>query len=311
VVRQCFASPKEPDERRLLALQALIAGGDASALDAAGALLTDRQAGSVHFRGEVLAALARLRRPLVAEVVLAHYPRLEPDLQPRAIELLTQRPEWGRQLVAAIARKKLPPGVLNVNQVRRLLASKDRELAKQVQAHWGTVRDTRNPERERVVAKMRQFLQSNHGDPAAGRKVFKNLCAQCHKIYGEGEEVGPDITVNGRGSFDQLLSNVFDPSLVIGAGYQATTVVTTRGQVLTGLVVEDNPQRVVLKMQGGKLETIPRDDVETVAVSKVSMMPEQIEAQLSPRDISDLFAFLTLDRPPGDPKARPIPGTPP
>src|SRR5262249_31549088 len=101
---------------------------------------------------------------------------------------------------------------------------------------------------------------------------------------------------NGRNSFDQLVSNVFDPSLVIGAGYQATTVVTTRGQVLTGLVVEDNPQRVVLKMQGGKLETIPRAEVESVLASNVSMMPEQIEQQLSRREIADLFAFLTLDR---------------
>ena len=42
--------------------------------------------------------------------------------------------------------------------------------------------------------------------------VFKKLCAQCHKIYGEGVEVGPDITSNGRGDFDQLLSNIFDPS---------------------------------------------------------------------------------------------------
>jgi putative membrane-bound dehydrogenase-like protein len=310
VVRDCFAGPKEPEPRRLLALEALIRGGDPSALDAAEKVLTDPKAGSAGFRGEVLSALGRLRGPRTAEVVLADYPRLEPELRPRAIELLTQRPEWGKRLLAAIARKKLAPGVLNVNQVRRLLASKDPELVKQVEANWGRVRDTRNPEREQVVARMKDFLRKYRGDPLAGVKVFKNLCAQCHKIYGEGVEVGPDITVNGRNSFDQLVSNVFDPSLVIGAGYQATTVVTTRGQVLTGLVVEDNPQRVVLKMQGGKLETIPRAEVESVLASNVSMMPEQIEQQLSPSEIADLFAFLTLDRPPGDPKARPIPGTP-
>ena len=64
----------------------------------------------------------------------------------------------------------------------------------------------------------------------------------------------PDL--NGRSSFEQLLSNVLDPSLVIGSAYQARTVITTDGRVLTGLVVEDNPQHVILKMQGGKLETI-------------------------------------------------------
>ena len=68
--------------------------------------------------------------------------------------------------------------------------------------------------------------------------MFKKVCAQCHKIYGEGQDVGPDITSNGRASFDQLLSNVFDPSLVIGAGYQARIVTTTGGRVLTGLLAE-------------------------------------------------------------------------
>jgi hypothetical protein len=37
-------------------------------------------------------------------------------------------------------------------------------------------------------------------------------------------------------------------------------------------------------------------------------MPEELEKQLSERDLSDLFAFLTLDKPPGDPAAKPIPG---
>ena len=122
--------------------------------------------------------------------------------------------------------------------------------------------------------------------------------------------MGPDLTNDGRANFDLLLSNVFDPSLVIGASYQATNVVTTQGRSLTGLLVEDGPKRVVLKLQGGKLETIPRGDVDSLSVSKVSLMPEDVEKQLKPQEIADLFAFLTLDRPPGDPAARRIPGAP-
>jgi putative membrane-bound dehydrogenase-like protein len=309
-VRHVFAAGEQPGETRLRALQVLTAAGDASVLDQVVAGLADPKVGSPQLRGQMLAALARLTEPRVAEKVLASYPRLEPELQPRAIELLTQRPAWGKLLLRAIAQKKLAPAVLNINQVRRLLATRDAELVKQVQAHWGTLRDQRNPAREQVVVRMRTLLSQGRGDPAAGWKVFKKVCAQCHKIYGEGVEVGPDITVNGRASFEQLLSNVFDPSLVIGAGYQATTVVTAGGQVLTGLLAEDNPQRVVLKVQGGKLETIPRAEVEGLHVAKVSMMPEDLEKQLGPREIVDLFTFLTLDRPPGDPKARLIPGTP-
>jgi putative heme-binding domain-containing protein len=191
-----------------------------------------------------------------------------------------------------------------------LLASKDEQLIKQVSVLWGTIREGRNPEREKIVAEMRTFLRQTRGDAKAGIQVFKNVCAQCHKIHGEGQEVGPDITVNGRSDFEQLLSNVFDPSLVIGAAYQATTVATKKGQIITGLVVEDSPQRIVLKVQGGKLETIARGDIDEVVVSKASLMPEGLEKQLKPQELADLFAFLVLDRHPNDPAAKKIPGAP-
>src|SRR5262249_2935943 len=168
----------------------------------------------------------------------------------------------------------------------------------------------RNPQREKVVAQMRQMLEKTKGDPHKGITVYKKLCAQCHKIHGEGVEVGPDITGIGRSTFDQLLSNVFDPSLVIGAGYEAVTVETVKGRSLTGLLVEDSPSRVVLKVQGGKQEVIARKEIDRVQVSKLSLMPEDVEKQLKPQEIADLFSFLVLDKPPGDAKARRIPGTP-
>jgi putative heme-binding domain-containing protein len=235
---------------------------------------------------------------------------MEPELQPRAIEMLTQRAAWGKQLLQKVSKKEISSTALNVNQVKKLLAFKDAELSKQVTAVWGTLREERNPEREKVVAEMRTFLKKTPGDAMKGQTVFKNLCGQCHKIHGDGQDVGPDITSNGRADFEQLLSNVFDPSLVIGAAYQATTVITKKGQVITGIVTEDNAQRVVLKVQGGKTETVARGDIEEMAVSKVSLMPENLEKQLKPQEIADLFAFLYLDKPPSDPTAKRIPGAP-
>ena len=117
------------------------------------------------------------------------------------------------------------------------------------------------------------------------------------------ETTPPDITANGRASFEQLVSNVFDPSLVIGPAYQVTTVVTKDGRNLTGLIAEDNEQRIVIRMPGEGEETIPRNNVKYTRVSKLSMMPEGIEALLGRQELSDLFAFLSLDKPPEDPAA--------
>lgn len=302
-------TPASGEAKRLSALDALSATRQARLLDLASGMLVEPKVSPI-FVSRVLTALGRFDAPQVADVVLHAYPRLAGDVQPRAIELLTQRPSWSKRLIESIGKEDLPTSVLNANQVARLQASRDTELVELVRTRWGTVRTERNPQRTQVIHDMRELLTTTTGDAVQGQLVFNKVCGQCHQIYGKGQEVGPDITRNGRASFDQLLSNVFDPSLVIGAAYQARTVITTEGRVLTGLVAEDNAQRLVLKIQGGKQEVIPRDKIDEVVVSKLSLMPEDLEKQLKRQELADLFQFLTLDRPPQDPEASLIPGAP-
>jgi putative membrane-bound dehydrogenase-like protein len=298
------------ESERLLCLDALMTGSPATLKQCVPAMLGLANPKMPDFRSRVLMKLGKLSEPWIADAVLANYAKFNADEQAKAIELLTQRPIWAKELFKEIAARKVGKGAININQARRLLAARDAELAKLVEKHWGVPRDGRNPERENIVAQMRDLIKKTPGNAKAGVAVFKKICAQCHRIYGEGVDVGPDITANGRSDFEQLLSNVFDPSLVIGTGYQTTTVITDVGQIITGLVVEESKQRVVLKMQGGELKTIARANIDEIKSSRVSLMPEGVERQLQPQEIADLFAFLCLDRPPGDPKARKIPGTP-
>lgn len=294
---------------RQIALATLVAAKDPAALRIAGDLLDREGALARPLQLAALAALARADDPAIAGVVLGRYAKLAPDAQAAAIELLTQRTAWAKSLMATIGAGQIAPTVLNVNQAQKLIALNDKELTAAVAKHWGVVRTTRDPAREQFVAEMKKLVRASPGDARRGIAVFSKICGQCHKIHGQGQEVGPDITSNGRASFDQLLSNVFDPSLVIGASYQARTVRTADGRIVTGLLVEDSDQRVVLKLQGGKLETIARADVDALKVSELSLMPEGLEKQLQPQEIADLFAFILLDRHPDDPQARRIPGS--
>jgi putative heme-binding domain-containing protein len=305
--RQALARPNAEEVFRLAVLRALVSVRDEATLDTVAEILQS-DAASPKFRADVIAALGDFNHERVASAVLASYAKLDAGTQPKAIELLTQRGSWAKSLLAAIGNKQVPTNALNQNQVRRLLEGGDEELKQLVEKHWGTIRTTRDPQRVELIAEMKKFVRANPGDAIKGAAVFKKVCGQCHKIYGEGAEVGPDITANGRGNFDQLLSNVFDPSLVIGASYQARTVITSEGRVLTGLPVEENDQRIVLKVQGGKLETIPRGEIDVLKVSELSMMPEQLEKQLKPEELADLFSFLILDKPPTDPNAKVIAG---
>lgn len=310
-VRQWVTDENAPAARRLRSLATLGSLEDEALTTAVMQLIALGSKTPAQVQAAGLQALSRLRGVAVADAVLKTYADLSPELQPKAIELLTQRPLWGKSLLNAIAAETVPANALNANQARRLSAMGDAGLAKLLREHWGAVRDSRDPAREELLNRMRQELRYATGDAHAGAKVFKKVCGQCHQMYGEGEKVGPDITRNGRSSFEQLLSNVFDPSLVIGKDYQAVLVATTDGRQLTGLLVEDNDSRVVLKVQGGKLETIARDDVAAQKLSKVSLMPEGLEKQLKPQELRDLFAYITLDKPPTDKDAAYIPGAGP
>jgi putative membrane-bound dehydrogenase-like protein len=310
IARGIFENNKNQESLRRRALQALLRNDAKHANELVISRINDPKLGSSEVRGRMVLDLAILDQKDLAITLLKEWSNTPSDIQARIIDLLTGRPYWTKELLSQIAAKKIPTNALNANTVRKIIAFKDPVLIEQVGKLWGTLREGRNPEREQVVKQMNEHLRKTAGNPMAGPALFQKACAQCHKIYGQGQEVGPDITSNGRANFDQLVSNVFDPSLVIGTGYQATTVATVKGKIFTGLLVENSKERVVLKVQGGALETIPRSDIEDLKTSANSLMPEGMEKQLTPREWADLFAYLSLDRPPTDKNARKIPSSP-
>lgn len=308
IVKLVLEDGNAPADRVASSFEALVAAKDSAVIPIFERLVQSKPL-PVEIRGRLIDALSALDEGRLADRLLSSYPQLEQPLQVKVIELLTQRPTWAKALFQKVINKELPATVINLTQARRMRDSGDAELIKLVADVWGAIRETRNPDREQIVVNMRRHLATVKGDPFAGERVFKKICAQCHKIYGEGQEVGPDITLNGRNNFDQLLSNVFDPSLVIGAGYRALTVVTNNGKVINGLAVEQSDRRVVLKVQGGKQEIIPRDEIDELKISELSLMPEQLEKQISPLEIADLFAYLVLDKPPSDSTGRRLSGS--
>ena len=295
------------DGPQIRMINALITGSDPRALSLAEAMLSSGK-NSDGLR-QTAQAIGRIKSPDATQVLLKHLSILPDDVQPAVIEALTDRTAAAIALMNSVAAKQVPPSIINANQARKMIRLNNDELTRLISKHWGMVRTQRDPARARLISQMRNILRTSTGDPVAGQAVFKKVCGQCHKIYGQGADVGPDITRNGRAAFEQLLSNVFDPSLVIGASYQALTVVTNEGRVVTGLPVEDSPQRVVLKVQGDKLEVIARSDIEEVVRSELSLMPEGLEKQLKPEEMANLFAYITLTRPPEDPDAAYLPGS--
>ena len=247
-----------------------------------------------------------------ASALLGRWQSLPRSVQLAAVEPLTQTADCMKQLIAAIDAGHVAKDLLNTNQLLKWNAANDPELTQAITKVWGKLRSTEDTNRKQVVSNTLKLLGSGKaGDPVSGEAHFKRICSQCHKLHGQGMEVGPDITANGRGSFEQLVSNVMDPSLVIGQAFTSKTVLTTDGRVLAGLVAAEDPKRLTLKVQGGKLVELDREeDIEQIKVSDKSLMPDGLEQQMNEQELLDLFAYLSLAKPLSAPENSTIPGTP-
>lgn len=286
-----------PDRDRTRLVHALALAEEKSVLQVTEAILRGG-AESDAMKGAALAALGRTGFPEVGPIILSAWPSLPQTERPQAVNILTGKRPWAQSLVDAVSRGEIPKETLNVNTARRLAQFGDEVLTERVEGLWGKVRTDRDPEREQLVKHYKWVLTQGDGDPIEGMRIFQKACAQCHKIYGEGREVGPDITVNGRDGIDQILSNVLDPNLTIGSGYIAWTVWTVDEEIHTGILVENSDDRVVLKLEGDEQAVIPRSEVADMAESRVSLMPERLEEGMTDQQFRDLIAFLQTSEPP-------------
>ena len=128
-------------------------------------------------------------------------------------------------------------------------------------------------------------------DPQLGRAVFAKTCQQCHKLYGVGDTIGPDLTGSNRSDAEYLLSNVFDPSGLIAKEYHSTLVITDDGRVLTGIVTSEDDKSLTIRTATETL-VVPKDEIEERSLSDVSMMPDDQLRLFTRHEILSLFAYL-------------------
>lgn len=136
-----------------------------------------------------------------------------------------------------------------------------------------------------------------------GREVFfragSNACGACHRVQGRGNWVGPDLsTIGTKYGRDELLRSILNPSSAIGYNFRSLVVSLDDGRVLTGLPVEDSPDRLVLKTAEGQRVTLRPDQVDGRKSSDVSLMPEGLAETMTDQELADLLSFLaTLKQP--------------
>ncbi len=155
------------------------------------------------------------------------------------------------------------------------------------------------------LKKLRELesLLTAGGDVGNGRNVFfgkRGGCSVCHTIGLEGGHVGPDLTSIGaiRSGHDILEAIVF-PNATFVPGHEPRRVTTkSTNQVYTGVISDFESTRDAIVLMSGPNDKvrIPRDDIESIKASSVSLMPEGFAAQLTQKELTDLLAYLKAQK---------------
>ncbi len=273
---------------RTAALQSLVDIRATDMTDLFTGLLGTRYLNAIAVQG-----LARESSPEIGEKMLKAYRSFTPLDRPAVIATLCTRATWGLSLLNAVENKQVPKEDLNANHARQLLALNDAKLNERLEKVWGQVRETpadklATIERWKSVLSKSKF---NQEELIAGKATFKKVCGNCHKLYGEGGKIGPDLTGAQRQNSAYLLENIIDPSAVVTADFRMSTLLLSDGRVLSGIITERNEQRVVLQMQNEAL-TLSADEVESVKPSTLSLMPDGLLQTLSEQETRSLLGYL-------------------
>ncbi len=134
------------------------------------------------------------------------------------------------------------------------------------------------------------------GDAAKGRDLFvaeKSQCVKCHKLDGQGKEVGPDLSAIAKTrSREHLLESLLDPSRRVEPAYQSYLVTAHDGRTFTALIVRKDATAVVLKDAEARETTLTPADIDTLRPARDSIMPAGLLADFTPQQAADLLAFL-------------------
>ncbi|WP_437228904.1 PVC-type heme-binding CxxCH protein [Planctomicrobium sp. SH661] len=130
-----------------------------------------------------------------------------------------------------------------------------------------------------------------------GKQLFKvAACVSCHKLNGEGQQIGPDLTqLDPKRSLQDVLRDVLEPSLRINEKFASQMFALENGQILSGLVLSEDADEVKVvtnPLAPDKPTVIKKADIEERSVSKVSLMPQGVLNKLTEEEIFDLIAYV-------------------
>jgi len=132
------------------------------------------------------------------------------------------------------------------------------------------------------------------GNWARGRAVFygeQAACAKCHSIHGRGSDLAPDLSNLVHRDYASVLRDIAQPSFAINPDHLTYNVLLADGRLLTG-VIHQVGNRLRVGDAKGIVTDVSMEEVEQIAPTATSIMPEGLPKLLGPERLRDLLTFL-------------------
>ncbi|MEP3481868.1 MAG: hypothetical protein ABJZ55_21675, partial [Fuerstiella sp.] len=273
---------------RRSALKTFVASQDPRLAEVCLPLLSDPRLNTMAAKG-----VANSNDVKTANALVKNYRRFRGPNRPSVIEILVSRPLFAKVLLDAVRAGQIPAADLTAFDVRQIKSLGQSQLTSTVAELWGNVRETSEARQHQIDLLKAKLTTSTlqKASAAKGRTLFNKSCSKCHRMFGYGEMIGPDLTGANRTNLDYLLENIIAPSSVVSKDYRMTIVIMNSGQVFNGLVTSRNSKTLTLQTQT-ELKTIALLDIEETIQTTKSPMPDGLLDNLSSEQIRDLVWYL-------------------
>ena len=242
--------------------------------------------------------LARINRPEAHEQLLKGLQTAPARLQTVIAMGLAGSAAGADKLLGAVAAGKASARLLQERAVEvRLRQAKVPGLEKRL-AKLTAGLPAADQRLQDMLRRRREGYLTAKKDIALGRQVFEKSCANCHQIGGKGSKIGPQLDGIGVRGVDRLLEDVLDPNRNVDQAFRLTTLALKSGQLVSGLLLKEEGQVLVLADNQGKEVRVPKNTVDEKTVSQLSPMPANLADQIREADFYNLLAYLLSQKPP-------------
>ncbi|MBX3744547.1 MAG: c-type cytochrome [Verrucomicrobiae bacterium] len=245
-------------------------------------------AGSTELPRAAVEALFRTDESRAWDALLPRWSQLAAPARLDALEITLRRPAGMDRVLDALAGGTLTPRDLTATQIAGLRRHPDAARRERAMELLGAPA----PSRTEALATALAALDLP-ADPRRGFAVHQAQCAPCHRLAGYGHVLGPDLESVRSQPREKLLVGILDPNREVASAFLATTVETTDGESLTGVIVSESADGLVLRQASGLETSLPRQRILRQTTEPRSLMPEGFETTLTPQELADLLACLT------------------